>query len=151
MRWVFVAVLRLFSSCGEGVYSRLSKPLRGSGLPPTSRRALRSPASTSPGRPAPEPARDLTQSRSLGSVWAAVPIPTRGPLERVWVSAFCRGVRTFHPHTPTPSSAFRGLAVAGGGRPGGPRGRWGGRVRSEERRVGKECLRLCRSRWSPYH
>ena len=26
-----------------------------------------------------------------------------------------------------------------------------GRRRSEERRVGKECLRLCRSRWSPYH
>ena len=25
------------------------------------------------------------------------------------------------------------------------------RKRSEERRVGKECLRLCRSRWSPYH
>ena len=25
------------------------------------------------------------------------------------------------------------------------------RQRSEERRVGKECLRLCRSRWSPYH
>ena len=24
-------------------------------------------------------------------------------------------------------------------------------TRSEERRVGKECLRLCRSRWSPYH
>ena len=24
-------------------------------------------------------------------------------------------------------------------------------VRSEERRVGKECVRLCRSRWSPYH
>ena len=23
--------------------------------------------------------------------------------------------------------------------------------RSEERRVGKECLWLCRSRWSPYH
>ena len=23
--------------------------------------------------------------------------------------------------------------------------------RSEERRVGKECLKLCRSRWSPYH
>ena len=32
---------------------------------------------------------------------------------------------------------------------------WGGDwikgTRSEERRVGKECLRLCRSRWSPYH
>ena len=26
-----------------------------------------------------------------------------------------------------------------------------GGLRSEERRVGKECLRLCRSRWSPYH
>ena len=24
-------------------------------------------------------------------------------------------------------------------------------VRSEERRVGKECSELCRSRWSPYH
>ena len=23
--------------------------------------------------------------------------------------------------------------------------------RSEERRVGKECISLCRSRWSPYH
>jgi hypothetical protein len=26
-----------------------------------------------------------------------------------------------------------------------------GIFRSEERRVGKECRRLCRSRWSPYH
>ena len=25
------------------------------------------------------------------------------------------------------------------------------RVRSEERRVGKECATSCRSRWSPYH
>src|SRR3546814_8245623 len=25
------------------------------------------------------------------------------------------------------------------------------RQRSEERRVGKECVRPCRSRWSPYH
>ena len=24
-------------------------------------------------------------------------------------------------------------------------------VRSEERRVGKECWHVCRSRWSPYH
>src|SRR5213079_3612384 len=28
--------------------------------------------------------------------------------------------------------------------------RWS-QVRSEERRVGKECRLLCRSRWSPYH
>ena len=27
-------------------------------------------------------------------------------------------------------------------------GNW---TRSEERRVGKECATLCRSRWSPYH
>src|SRR3546814_7157571 len=26
-----------------------------------------------------------------------------------------------------------------------------GEDRSEERRVGKECVRTCRSRWSPYH
>src|SRR3546814_6547737 len=35
--------------------------------------------------------------------------------------------------------------------------RWRGRTeargkhRSEERRVGKECVSTCRSRWSPYH
>src|SRR3546814_7315013 len=26
-----------------------------------------------------------------------------------------------------------------------------GRIRSEERRVGKECVSTCSSRWSPYH
>src|SRR3546814_20225204 len=29
--------------------------------------------------------------------------------------------------------------------------RVGQRARSEERRVGKECVSTCRSRWSPYH
>src|SRR3546814_20171227 len=29
--------------------------------------------------------------------------------------------------------------------------RWLGFARSEERRVGKECVITCRSRWSPYH
>src|SRR3546814_11831360 len=28
---------------------------------------------------------------------------------------------------------------------------WQSFVRSEERRVGKECVSTCRSRWSPYH
>ena len=28
---------------------------------------------------------------------------------------------------------------------------FGERFRSEERRVGKECMVQCRSRWSPYH
>src|SRR3546814_8165931 len=32
-----------------------------------------------------------------------------------------------------------------------PRGRLANRRRSEERRVGKECVSTCRSRWSPYH
>src|SRR3546814_2404557 len=27
----------------------------------------------------------------------------------------------------------------------------GDQMRSEERRVGKECVSTCRSRWSPYH
>src|SRR3546814_11002735 len=30
-------------------------------------------------------------------------------------------------------------------------GTGGARDRSEERRVGKECVSTCRSRWSPYH
>src|SRR3546814_17236353 len=29
--------------------------------------------------------------------------------------------------------------------------RFNGSIRSEERRVGKECVSTCRSRWSPYH
>src|SRR3546814_7960452 len=29
--------------------------------------------------------------------------------------------------------------------------KWGESIRSEERRVGKECVSTCRSRWSPYH
>ena len=28
---------------------------------------------------------------------------------------------------------------------------WMAKIRSEERRVGKECASMCRSRWSPYH
>ena len=36
------------------------------------------------------------------------------------------------------------LAVRGGAR-------FDGDLRSEERRVGKECSKQCRSRWSPYH
>src|SRR3546814_12900418 len=33
---------------------------------------------------------------------------------------------------------------------GGMYSRWSCRRRSEERRVGKECVSTCRSRWSPY-
>src|SRR3546814_17276760 len=40
---------------------------------------------------------------------------------------------------PSMASGFLGVALA----------RWASR--SEERRVGKECVSTCRSRWSPYH
>src|SRR3546814_19811537 len=33
---------------------------------------------------------------------------------------------------------------------GGWRRKANGKIRSEERRVGKECVSKCRSRWSPY-
>ena len=45
--------------------------------------------------------------------------------------------------------AQQGRGQAQGNPGGGHRGRRGSR--SEERRVGKECATLCRSRWSPYH
>ena len=41
------------------------------------------------------------------------------------------------------TAAYTEALPAAAGRPGSGR--------SEERRVGKECVRLCRSRWSPYH
>ena len=46
------------------------------------------------------------------------------------------------------------LARSGGGGGGAGSGGNGGSTltnRSEERRVGKECVQPCRSRWSPYH
>src|SRR3546814_14951333 len=45
------------------------------------------------------------------------------------------------------------VAVVGNARVdhGHDRTRTIGQVRSEERRVGKECVSTCRSRWSPYH
>ena len=49
----------------------------------------------------------------------------------------------------TPAASLR-PTVAGLTRRGG-RGSAGRGGRSEERRVGKECVQPCRSRWSPYH
>src|SRR3546814_15702665 len=46
--------------------------------------------------------------------------------------------------------ALRHARGEGGGRLGRGRHRGGG-DRSEERRVGKECVSTCRYRWSPYH
>jgi type IV pilus assembly protein PilQ len=53
------------------------------------------------------------------------------------------------------AKGLAGQSTSSGGAGGGVTGGSVTRVltsrRSEERRVGKECRRLCRSRWSPYH
>src|SRR3546814_12481755 len=53
----------------------------------------------------------------------------------------------------TPASSRRKFARWGPAANGtGDDGAWRSRhVRSEERRVGKECVSTCRSRWSPYN
>ena len=68
--------------------------------------------------------------------------------------AFIDEIAKVHSHSVTHATSFaqkRGECVlsacASSSAPSACR--WPGR--SEERRVGKECLRLCRSRWSPYH
>ena len=43
------------------------------------------------------------------------------------------------------------LITRAGAVPGMQLAHAGRKARSEERRVGKECATLCRSRWSPYH
>src|SRR3546814_2585232 len=50
------------------------------------------------------------------------------------------------------TSASAGEGGGGGGGSGGSGGNAGSASppRSEERRVGKECVSTCRSRWSPY-
>src|SRR3546814_18142012 len=50
------------------------------------------------------------------------------------------------PHEAWRQSVSRGLSDEGHGSLGG-----GDAKRSEERRVGKECVSTCRSRWSPYN
>src|SRR3546814_5045400 len=55
---------------------------------------------------------------------------------------------------PVPTPFHRMLSskiVPGSGRGHRPADRQCDRRRSEERRVGKECVSTCRSRWSPYH
>src|SRR3546814_17556058 len=54
------------------------------------------------------------------------------------LSRWVRSVLRFAKHIGT---YFALLVVAGAGLT----------LRSEERRVGKECVSTCRSRWSPYH
>src|SRR3546814_13657407 len=48
-------------------------------------------------------------------------------------------------------SSFGSFGVRQKGQRIGRNPKTGEEVRSEERRVGKECVSTCRSRWSPYH
>src|SRR3546814_5260597 len=50
------------------------------------------------------------------------------------------------PHMTVGENVAYGLKVTGV-----PKAETAPRVRSEERRVGKECVSTCRSRWTPYH
>src|SRR3546814_14658446 len=52
------------------------------------------------------------------------------------------------PRTPSPTSPRRCARTAS---PPSSCSTAGSSPRSEERRVGKECVSTCRSRWSPYH
>src|SRR3546814_15936634 len=73
-----------------------------------------------------------------------------------WLVRLARGVYgrpndtvALHPSLLLLQRRFKGLHVGGKSALAG----YGVRqyVRSEERRVGKECVSTCRSRWSPYH
>ena len=63
-----------------------------------------------------------------------------------WIGAELRDVELYLELTAVPEAIeVGGLLTTTRAARGAPR------LRSEERRVEKECLRLCRSRWSPYH
>src|SRR3546814_7759776 len=63
-----------------------------------------------------------------------------------WSSDVCSSDLLPAPAARTPCHAPALQAPPGARRNAPPRP-----VRSEERRVGKECVSTCRSRWSPYH
>src|SRR3546814_10645968 len=68
-----------------------------------------------------------------------------------WSSDVCSsdlGTAKQHRHRPDDHRVRRWRPGGTRTRPGSHAGR---QCRSEERRVGKECVSTCRSRWSPYH
>ena len=77
----------------------------------------------------PSPSTDVSTDRQTGNV---VRLPETGFLRQPQVLVFVPISR---------STLWRRIQA----------GTFPGPVRSEERRVGKECLCWCRSRWSPYH
>ena len=87
----------------------------------------------------------LTFHQRRPPTWLCAPGPTPHQFALAQYSSLCRQrapspvaqLETSYQSNP----AFRRVASAVSYRS----------ARSEERRVGKECVRLCRSRWSPYH
>ena len=69
---------------------------------------------------------------------ASLPAPVRNPIT-------IAGFKDIY-HVPRVEQALNGLQDLGSGANEALRA-----TRSEERRVGKECRTVCRSRWSPYH
>src|SRR3546814_14965882 len=59
----------------------------------------------------------------------------------LWAAALAYAVLTYFSYTPLHEAAHGNIHG------GNERLKW----RSEERRVGKECVSTCRSRWAPYH
>ena len=86
------------------------------------------------------------RSTALGLSGSPEPLPGTPPQE----PSHGRSPGRVPPRVPREGPpSFLELPEVPAARGGAPCGR--GARRSEERRVGKECLRLCRSRWSPYH
>src|SRR3546814_13887477 len=95
--------------------------------------------------------------------WIVVCCVSSATVSTSWATSSLRCPRTGISTLSDPSAALRGipppagvLPRRGGLRPilqGDPHGLdlRSSNARSEERRVGKECVSTCRSRWSPYH
>src|SRR3546814_3079098 len=65
-----------------------------------------------------------------------------------WSSDVCSSdLPPLHAHVDVGAAQTERCLPAGGARRGAEKHL----LRSEERRVGKECVSTCRSRWSPYH
>src|SRR3546814_19807323 len=62
--------------------------------------------------------------------------------QKLYAQSYSKGKPTSKLSKGTPVKNRRGTTIAFHPDPA---------IRSEERRVGKECVRKCRSQWSPYH
>src|SRR3546814_20061386 len=74
----------------------------------------------------------------------------RNNAARLHLRAMKPGDEAFFYHSGNERAVVGIMRIAGEGKPDGEDGAWV-KGRSEERRVGKECVSTCRSRWSPYH